>query len=635
MLEMHKNCATILLCSKNEQEEGLMKEYKILKYINLNKNKNITQRDISKNLGLSIGNVNSIIKKMEKEELIEIVKNSSKQEYRLTKIGFEELEKHIKENKLEKISIHNDENKKIKQAVILAAGEKKIFEKPVAFLDLEDGKIIDRFINILNLNGIEKIVIVTGYKSEYFEKYAKDKNIVLVKNDKYKWTGTMNSLARVKDAIDDDFILLENDMIFEERAIEQILKDKNRDCMIITSESGSGDEALVEIRDGYIYKMAKDIHQFNKIDGEMIGISKISYEVFNKMLDLFKDNKNPYLNYEYALMDIARDYKIGYIKPDNLVWTEIDDKDHYERAIKYVYPKLKRKEQEIKVNNIKNLLSKALNISSEDINTVEPVGGMTNKNFKVNMNNEDYILRIPGSGTEEMISRYSERNNSLVANKLNLDTDILYFDEETGVKLAKYINNAETITPQSAKRESNMIEITDILRKLHTSDSMFVNKFDVFEKIEEYEELLKEANGSNFKDYDDTKKKVLSLKNILNDIGIENVACHNDTVPENFVKDDERIYLIDWEYSGMNDPMWDLAAHALECEFSEDEEELFLNLYFNNNVEEKYRTKILIYKICQDFLWSIWTNIKEAKGDNFGTYGEDRYNRAKENLKKI
>ncbi|WP_373598189.1 winged helix-turn-helix transcriptional regulator [Paraclostridium bifermentans] len=610
-----------------------MKEYKILKYIS--ENKNITQRDISKNTGLSIGNVNSIIKKMEKEELIEIVKNSSKQEYRLTKIGFEELEKHIKENKLEKISIHNDENKKIKQAVILAAGEKKIFEKPVAFLDLEDGKIIDRFINILNLNGIEKIVIVTGYKSEYFEKYAKDKNIVLVKNDKYKWTGTMNSLARVKDVIDDDFILLENDMIFEERAIEQILKDKNRDCMIITSESGSGDEALVEIRDGYIYKMAKDIHQFNKIDGEMIGISKISYEVFNKMLDLFKDNKNPYLNYEYALMDIARDYKIGYIKPDNLVWTEIDDKDHYERAIKYVYPKLKRKEQEIKVNNIKNLLSKALNISSEDINTVEPVGGMTNKNFKVNMNNEDYILRIPGSGTEEMISRYSERNNSLVANKLNLDTDILYFDEETGVKLAKYINNAETITPQSAKRESNMIEITDILRKLHTSDSMFVNKFDVFEKIEEYEELLKEANGSNFKDYDDTKKKVLSLKNILNDIGIENVACHNDTVPENFVKDDERIYLIDWEYSGMNDPMWDLAAHALECEFSEDEEELFLNLYFNNNVEEKYRTKILIYKICQDFLWSIWTNIKEAKGDNFGTYGEDRYNRAKENLKKI
>lgn len=610
-----------------------MKKYKILKYIN--ENKNITQRDISKSLRISIGNVNSIIKKMEKEDLIEIKKYSNKQEYKITKRGFEELEERIKENKLEKISINNDENKKIKQAVILAAGEKNIFKKPVSFLDLEDGKIIDRFINILKLNGIEKIVIVTGYKSEYFEEYVKDKNIILVKNEKYKWTGTMHSLAIVKDVINDDFILLENDMIFEESAIEQILKDKNRNCMLITSESGSGDEALVEIRDGYVYKMSKDIHQFNKIDGEMIGISKISYEVFNKMLELFKDNKNPYLNYEYALMDIARDYKIGYIKPDNLVWTEIDVQEHYERAIKYIYPKLKRKEKEIKVNNIKNLLSEALNISCEVIDKVEPIGGMTNKNFKVRMNNEDYILRIPGSGTEEMISRYSEKNNTLVASELNLDTDMIYFNEESGVKLAKYIKNSETITPKSAKRENNMIEITNILKKLHTSNATFVNKFDVFEKIEEYEVLLKEVNGSNFEDYDYVKNKVLNLKSILNYIGIKNVPCHNDTVPENFVKDRERIYLIDWEYSGMNDPMWDLAAHCLECEFNEDEEELFLNLYFNKSVEEKYKTKILIYKICQDFLWSIWTNIKEAKGDNFGTYGEDRYNRAKENLKKL
>ena len=74
---------------------------------------------------------------------------------------------------------------------------------------------------------------------------------------------------------------------------------------------------------------------------------------------------------------------------------------------------------------------------------------------------------------------------------------------------------------------------------------------------------------------------------------------------------------------------------SLECEFNEDEEELFLNLYFDYKVEEKYRTKIDIYKICQDFLWSIWTNIKEAKGDNFGNYGQERYNRARKNLNRL
>ena len=424
-------------------------------------------------------------------------------------------------------------------------------------------------------------------------------------------------------------------MIFEERAIDQILKSQDRDCMLITSESGSGDEALVEIRDGYVYKMSKDIHQFNKIDGEMIGITKISYKVFNKMLEMFEENKNPYLNYEYALMDIARDYKVGYIKPDNLVWTEIDNEEHYNRAIKYIYPKLKRKEEEIKINNIKDMITKALNITNDEINSIEPVGGMTNKNFKVNINNVDYILRVPGNGTEEMISRYSEKFNSIVANDLGLDTDILYFNDENGLKIAKYINNAETINPKTAKREDNMKLITDILRKLHSSNVEFNSEFNVFTKIEEYEKLLKESKGKNFEDYLEIKEKVLELKNILEEIGIKNTPCHNDTVPENFVKDDKRLYLIDWEYSGMNDPMWDLAAHCLECEFSEDEEELFLNLYFEGPVDDKYRKKILIYKICQDFLWSIWTNIKEAKGDDFGTYGEDRYNRAKNNLEKI
>lgn len=610
-----------------------MKEYKILKYIN--ENSHVTQRDISKYLDISVGKVNYILKEMNQQEVIKIEKKSNRQTYIVTEKGFDIMKKYIEYGKSQKIDIHKDKKKIVKQAVILAAGEKKIFGKPVSFLELEDGRIIDRIINILNSNGIEKIVIVTGYKSEYFEEYSKEKNITLLKNDRYKWTGTMYSLAHVKNIIDDDFLLIENDMVFEERVIENIIKDENRDCMVITSESGSGDEALIEIRDGYIYKMSKDIHQFNKIDGEMIGITKISYEVFNKMLELFSSNKNPYLNYEYALMDIARDYKIGYIKPDDLVWAEIDSEEHYKRIKKYIYPKLKRKEQEIKINNIKEMIKKSLGINEERIKEIIPVGGMTNKNFKVKIDDEQYILRIPGNGTEEMISRKSEKHNSLIANELNIDTNILYFNDINGIKLSKYIDNAETINPKTAKREDNMLMVADILKKLHTSNTLFDNEFNVFKKIEEYEKLLDLCKGKNFSDYNEVKEQVIKLEEKLNQIGFEIKPCHNDTVAENFVKDKERMYLIDWEYSGMNDPMWDIAAHILECEFSEDEEELFLSIYFDNDVKENHRTRILIYKICQDFLWSIWTNIKESKGDDFGSYGQDRYNRAKLNLKKI
>jgi thiamine kinase-like enzyme len=156
----------------------------------------------------------------------------------------------------------------------------------------------------------------------------------------------------------------------------------------------------------------------------------------------------------------------------------------------------------------------------------------------------------------------------------------------------------------------------------------------VFQKINEYEEILDEAKGKNFEDYYEVKAQVMNLRSLLNELGMELRPCHNDTVPENFIKSGEdKVYLIDWEYSGMNDPMWDIAAHSLESNFSEDDEELFLQTYFSGEVGSNYRKRILIHKVCQDFLWSIWTNIKEAKGDDFGTYGIDRYNRAKKNLK--
>lgn len=87
---------------------------------------------------------------------------------------------------------------------------------------------------------------------------------------------------------------------------------------------------------------------------------------------------------------------------------------------------------------------------------------------------------------------------------------------------------------------------------------------------------------------------------------------------ENFIKNDRNeIFLIDWEYSGMNDPMWDLSAHFLESGFSKKEEIIFLENYFNKNIKKEDFLRIECYKVLQDFLWSIWTILKEENGDNF------------------
>ena len=148
--------------------------------------------------------------------------------------------------------------------------------------------------------------------------------------------------------------------------------------------------------------------------------------------------------------------------------------------------------------------------------------------------------------------------------------------------------------------------------------------------------LLKKARAIMYEGWEEIRKNVMSLESKLNDLGVDLHPCHNDAVAENFLKSkDGTIYLIDWEYSGMNDPMADFAALFLENEFTEENQDYILGHYFDGNVTANARQKILHYQVLWDYLWAQWTVIKEARGDDFGSYGFDRYSRAIKTLRKI
>lgn len=594
----------------------------------------INQRALSKKCDISLGKVNSLIEDLEFNKFIKKEINGREHKYFIDIKGGEYLEQELKRMDDIQLKLHDDEFKKVNTAVILAAGRNKDFDLPIALLNVEEATLIERMIEILHKNEINNIIVVAGYKSEFIKEKLGN-TVTIVENLDYKWTGTMASLAKAASFVKDDFLLVEADIVIEESGIKEILNSKLRDCILITTESGSGDEGFVEIVNDRVHKISKDIAQLNRIDGEMIGISKISYEFYNKMLKLYESNKNPYMNYEYMMLDVSRTYSLGYVKIDNLLWHEIDTLKHYNYITEKLLSRINKKEESILLENLQSIVCECMKVEGNRIKSISPIGGMTNKNYKVQIDDEFYVLRVPGNGTEEMISRSDEIKNAVYANKIGVDAKLIYFNEETGVKVSEFIENAETLSPKSAKKQSIMEKVTDILRKLHNFDLEMDNDFDIYEKIEKYENLLIKAKGKNFEDYYEVKDKVIYLKNIMNELDVKLVPCHNDMVAENFIKSGEKIYLIDWEYGGMNDPMWDLAAYSLENELSEDQEELFLKLYFKGNVEEKYKKRILINKIYQDFLWSTWTNIKEAKGDDFGTYGIDRYNRAKKNLKII
>ncbi|PLR90773.1 NTP transferase domain-containing protein [Bacillus sp. T33-2] len=602
----------------------------------INNNTTISQKKIADLIGISTGKVNYLIQDLFINGFVHSQKHGRNMSYFLTEKGLDLLQEGIESFKEKKLNIHQAKvEKEVKLAVILAAGHRKDFDKPAGLLELDGKQVIRRNIEILQDNGINQFVIVTGYRKEAFQEFRLLPNIQFVENRKYKWTGSMASLAVARQYINDDFLLIEDDIVIEESAVKRLINNPQRDCILITNESGSGDEAFVEIRNGFLYKLSKDIHHFNRIDGEMIGVSKFSLDVFEKMVDAYEHyNENPYMNYEYMLLDIARNYNVGYLKINNIVWAEVDTRKQYERALKKIYPIMKRKEAAYRENQIIEYLVSAFNIGKESIQEIQPFGGMTNKNYKVLIDGQEYVLRISGIGTEKMINRWEEKYNAQIASTLGIDADLLYFNEQNGIKISRLIPEAETLNTKTAKREDNMIMTTNVLKQLHQSNQAMASTFNVFNKITEYEMLLAEFNGSTYPGYDQIKKQVMQLKELYMDMDVVLVPCHNDTVPENFVKSGEqKIYLIDWEYAGMNDPMWDIAAHSLECEFSEEDEELFLSYYLEQSeIPHDIKIRILMNKIFQDFLWTIWTNIKEAKGENFGAYGLERFHRAKENL---
>ena len=323
----------------------LEREFKILGI--LNKNSSISQREVAAQVKISVGTVNSIIKQLDKDGFISIKKVANSLNYLVSEKGVLFLEDYIKGSLNRKILFPTEDHGHINQAVILAAGERLDFKKPVGFLNLGKHTIVERTITLLRDCGIQDIVIITGYESQYYEQLAKKfPNLKLIKNDDYRWTGTMQSLALAQEFITDDFLLIESDIVFEKKALLALIENNNRNCLLISSESGSEDEVFVEIRDDFIYKMSKDRHQFNKIDGEVIGISKISIDIYEKMLEEFRYNQNPYFNYEYALLDVARTFSIGYTKITDLIWTEIDTKWHYKNLLNFIYPMLLEKEQE-------------------------------------------------------------------------------------------------------------------------------------------------------------------------------------------------------------------------------------------------------------------------------------------------
>lgn len=264
---------------------------------------------------------------------------------------------------------------KIKTAVILAAGMGSRLQDitndmlPKGLIKINGKSLVERSIEKLRSLGIEKVYIVTGHLHEFYDELAKDnKYIKTRRNRKYKATGSMTSLSILEEDLNEDFLLLESDLIYEVYGLIKIINYEKDDCILLSGKTDSGDECYVEVRDDNLYKISKNKEDIENVYGELVGISKISSELYKEMLKQYKnfnisvydyknereffgsENKNAKkYDYESAIFDAAQKRKVGYLKIENLIWGEIDDKNHLERIKKIILPKLEKNMEE-KIN---------------------------------------------------------------------------------------------------------------------------------------------------------------------------------------------------------------------------------------------------------------------------------------------
>ncbi|MBN9218208.1 MAG: phosphotransferase family protein [Mesorhizobium sp.] len=260
---------------------------------------------------------------------------------------------------------------------------------------------------------------------------------------------------------------------------------------------------------------------------------------------------------------------------------------------------------------------------------LDRLGGLTNLVFRAG----DFCLRIPGKGTEEYINRANEAVAAREAATAGVSPQVLHADAASGLMVTRYIEGAETMSPEKFRdRPGSPARAGEAFRKLHQSGAMFPFRFELFSMIDDYLKVLSTKEVALPAGYHDVVREAGSVRSALAAHPLPLVACHCDPLCENFLDTGERMWIVDWEYSGMNDPLWDLGDLSVEGKFGPEQDEEIMRAYFGGEARPAERGRIVIYKAMCDLLWTLWGLIQLANNnpaDDFRAYADGRFMRCK------
>ena len=221
--------------------------------------------------------------------------------------------------------------------------------------------MISRSLESLKNEGIDRVIIVTGFQEslyhEHLQQQADIPELEFVHSKQFEETGSMHSLLVAQNYLHEDFLLLESDLLYDSRALSSVINFEGPDVILASGKTGSGDEVYIygekcenrsgtitsgSIVRGEIAAISKKPFPGLSEQGELVGISKISLKLLNLMCDYHEAHLELPCSrhYEECISDICSKTEIPFLRVGDLVWTEIDDQSHYDRALKEIFPRL-------------------------------------------------------------------------------------------------------------------------------------------------------------------------------------------------------------------------------------------------------------------------------------------------------
>jgi thiamine kinase-like enzyme len=258
------------------------------------------------------------------------------------------------------------------------------------------------------------------------------------------------------------------------------------------------------------------------------------------------------------------------------------------------------------------------------------LGGLTNVNHLVEADGARYVLRIPGAGTSEYIDRTTEEVAARAAAGAGVNAEVVHFDPTDGLMVTRYLAGTVTMDSRRFRDLGAVARAGQVLRRLHDGARPFATEFRLFAMIDEYKALLGSKGATLPDGYEDAERMAVVARRALEARPVALVPSHCDPLCENFLDDGERMFLVDYEYAGNNDPMWDLADLSVEGGFGPEQDLALLAAYFGGEPPRHQVGRMVVYQALCDLLWTLWGVIQHVNGnpvDDFWAYATGRFDR--------